>query len=116
MGSRRLHPPVPKLHQWKIRPPVTDPARVDVLLEALVERLDAHAAAIGQLVASGAAHATIAVVRYLDAADGATEAHDDAGGLVTLTGQHQLLGFHLGYRVLDFARRAGADFDFDEYG
>jgi hypothetical protein len=116
MASHRLHPPVPKLHLWRIRPTITQPARVDALLESLVGRLDLHASAIGKLVASGNARATIHVVRYLDADDGELEAHDDVGGLVTLTGQHQLLGFHLGPRVLDFARRAGAEFDFDEYG
>jgi hypothetical protein len=115
-ASRRRLPPVPRVHLWKVRAAVAEPSRIDVLLEALVDRLDGHAEAIGRLVANGEARATIHVVRYLDADDGEAEVHADADGLVTLAGQHQLLGFHLGARVLDFARRAGAHLDFDEYG
>jgi hypothetical protein len=33
-----------------------------------------------------------------------------------LSGQHQLLGWHLGRNILDFLRDVDAEMDFDEYG
>jgi hypothetical protein len=37
-------------------------------------------------------------------------------GLEKLSGQHQLLGWHLDRHVLNFLSEVGAEFDADEYG
>jgi sirohydrochlorin ferrochelatase len=40
----------------------------------------------------------------------------DPDGLVKLSGQHQLLGWHVSGDVLDFVREVHAEIDVDEYG
>ena len=60
------------------------------------------------------------VVRYLDDDQGEdeklTEVTKDGRQLVKLSGQHQLLGWHLDRRALDFLQRTHAEVDVDEYG
>lgn len=65
--------------------------------------------------------ATLQILRDFDAADGEGEAHPDLqlpnrDTLVTLPGQHQLLGWHLDGETLKFLSYVGAEIDCDEYG
>ena len=64
------------------------------------------------------------VRKFSDDDDDEEEGESDDGGVdmvegrefVRLGGQHQLLGWQLDRRALDFLQRVGADLDVDEYG
>ncbi|WP_231948641.1 hypothetical protein [Jiangella alkaliphila] len=59
---------------------------------------------------------TLQVVRIFDHPDGEEEAvPPSVDGLTKLAGQHQLLGWHLDARTLDFLRTTRAELDVDEY-
>ncbi|MCX5067776.1 DUF4279 domain-containing protein [Micromonospora lupini] len=120
-GSRQVDPARPATHRWKIacRKPGLG---VDEQIAQIVDRLFTHAGRIGELAAeldrvdeaSGAS--VLQVVRVFEHPDG--EEEDLAGpvdGMQKLPGQHQLLGWHLDARVLEFLRRTRAELDVDEY-
>lgn len=120
-ASRLAEPPRPAAHQWRVvcrEPGLT----VDEQLGRVVDRLYQHAARIGALVAElrelddWPSVATLQVVRIFDHPGGEEEAvPPPAGGRTKLAGQHQLLGWHLDTRTLDFLRVTGAELDVDEY-
>jgi hypothetical protein len=57
------------------------------------------------------------IVRSFNTDDGEDETIDvTPDGLEKLSGQHQLLGWHLNGEVLDFLSEVGAELDADEYG
>ncbi|MEV0427994.1 DUF4279 domain-containing protein [Micromonospora sp. NPDC050495] len=120
-GSRLANPARPASHRWKItcrKPGLT----VDEQINQVVSRLFDHAERIGELAAEldaidgGPAASMLQVVRVFEHPDG--EEEDLTGpveGLEKLPGQHQLLGWHVDARVLDFLRLARAELDVDEY-
>jgi hypothetical protein len=60
--------------------------------------------------------AVLQIVRYLDDDNGDEEQLTGVGDLEKLSGQHQLLGWHLGRRVVQFLDEVDAELDVDEYG
>lgn len=121
LGSHSAEPPRPAAYTWKVvcrDPEVT----VDELIARLVDRLAPFSGAVGELVeqlngGEGGSCAVLQVVRYLDTDDGDDEqASSPDPAFEKLSGQHQLLGWHLDRRVLDFLISTHAELDVDEYG
>jgi hypothetical protein len=121
-GSRRpADPVIPAAHCWRMvcrTPGMT----VDEQISHIVDRLFVHAPRIGVLAAEldrtdgGPGSAVLQVVRVFEHPAG--EPEDLSGpvdGLEKLPGQHQLLGWHLDRRTLEFLRLTGAELDIDEY-
>ncbi|SBT42072.1 DUF4279 domain-containing protein [Micromonospora auratinigra] len=121
-GSRRQHPPLPAVHAWKIV--CRDGGlRVDEQIDRVIDRLEPVTGQIAALVAESddgqgaGVTAQLQVVRYLNDDEGEAESpQPDDTDLVRLPGQHQLLGWHLDRRVLEFLHDTGAELDVDEYG
>ncbi|WP_279339776.1 DUF4279 domain-containing protein [Sphaerisporangium perillae] len=120
LGSRSAKPPRPTAHAWKIvcrDPGVT----VDELIARLIDRLAPFGGAIGELVEElnqdeGGSCAVLQVVRYLNADGGEEEeTFSSDPAFEKLPGQHQLLGWHLDRRVLQFLISTHAELDVDEY-
>ncbi|GAB3170030.1 uncharacterized protein DUF4279 [Micromonospora palomenae] len=121
-GSRRASPVRPASHRWKItcrEPGLT----VDEQINRIVDRLFGHAERIGELAVElddidGAPSASmLQVVRVFEHPDGEEEdLTSPVEGLQKLPGQHQLLGWHIDARVLEFLRLTRAELDVDEYG
>ncbi|MDG4791801.1 DUF4279 domain-containing protein [Micromonospora sp. WMMD1102] len=120
-GSRRIQPPIPASHTWRIvcrKPGLT----VHEQINQILDRLHAHADRIGDLAAEldqiegSPGSSVLQVVRVLEHPDGEDEdLTSPVEGLEKLPGQHQLLGWHLDARALDFLRRTHAELDIDEY-
>ncbi|NDU77451.1 DUF4279 domain-containing protein [Actinomadura sp. DSM 109109] len=119
-GTRDARPPRPVRHVWRVvcrEPHLT----VDEQIARIVDRLFAHAERIGDLVeeldrADGGIRAgTLQVVRVFEGPDGEEESGRPVHGLERLAGQHQLLGWHLDARTLEFLRLARSELDVDEY-
>lgn len=121
-GSRRAADPViPAAHCWRVvcrTPGMT----VDEQASHIVERLHMHACRIGALAAEldrtdgGPGSAVLQIVRVFEHPAGEPEdLRVSVGGLEKLPGQHQLLGWHLDRRLLEFLRLTGAELDIDEY-
>ncbi|RKN22131.1 DUF4279 domain-containing protein [Micromonospora musae] len=120
-GSRRpANPVIPAAHCWQVvcrTPGMT----VDEQISHIVDRLFVHAPQIGVLAAEldrtdGSGSAVLQVVRVFEPPAG--EPEDLSGqvdGLEKLPGQHQLLGWHVDRRTLEFLRLTGAELDIDEY-
>ncbi len=120
-GSRLAIPARPASHRWKItcrKPGLT----VDEQINRIVDRLFDRAERIGELAVEldnidGQPGASVLqVVRVFEHPDG--EEEDLTGpveGLEKLAGQHQLLGWHVDSRVLEFLRLTRAELDVDEY-
>jgi hypothetical protein len=121
-GSRQADPVLPVAHRWKIvcrKPRLT----VDEQIADIVDRLFDHAHRIGELAAELGriegmqGFSEMQVVREFQGPDGAAEELATAvEGMVKLSGQHQLLGWHLNTRILDFLRMTLAELSVDEYG
>ncbi|MGN9805502.1 DUF4279 domain-containing protein [Micromonospora sp. L32] len=121
-GSRLASPVRPASHRWKItcrKPGLT----VDEQINRIVDRLFGHAERIGELAveldnSDGAPGASmLQVVRVFEHPDGEEEdLTSPVEGLQKLPGQHQLLGWHIDARVLEFLRLTRAELDVDEYG
>jgi hypothetical protein len=120
LGARRRSPhAVPVAHSWQVHCRDTG-LTVDEQVERVVTRLLPYQAPIAQLAAqlSGdpGGGARMSVVRYFNDDEGEEEAFSAPNApLQTLQGQHQLLGWNLGSRVLGFLVAVGADLDVDEY-
>jgi hypothetical protein len=115
-GSRIQDPPRPVSHMWHVEcrePGLT----VDEQIARVVARVGPKRAAIRALVESSSdTGAVLRIVRYFDSDQGEEEELTVVGDLHKLTGQHQLLGWHLSSDVLDFVRDVHAEIDADEYG
>ncbi|MGX6606060.1 DUF4279 domain-containing protein [Micromonosporaceae bacterium Da 78-11] len=113
-GSKRADPVLPVSHAWQIvcRLPGLP---VDDLITHLLDRLEPFADEIGRLVTEGDVHACMQVVRHFDEGED-EDLSTGVDGLVKLAGQHQLLGWHLNRRTLNFLTATNADLDVDEYG
>jgi hypothetical protein len=115
-GSRTKNPPRPARHKWEIGSyePGLD---ISAHVAAVLARLEPARDEIRALVREGEVQAWLQLVRYFDAEDGEEEIIDETPeGLVKLSGQHQLLGWHLDRDTLTFLYDVGAEFDADEYG
>ncbi|MER7457227.1 DUF4279 domain-containing protein [Micromonospora sp. NPDC126480] len=120
-GSRVASPARPACHRWKItcrKPGLT----VDEQISRIVDRLFDHAERIGELAVEldaidGERGASVLqVVRVFEHPDGEEEdLTSPVEGLEKLPGQHQLLGWHVDARVLEFLRLTRAELDVDEY-
>ncbi|WP_328426277.1 DUF4279 domain-containing protein [Micromonospora sp. NBC_00389] len=120
-GSRHANPARPASHRWKVvcrRPGLT----VDDQISQILDRLFAHAERLGELAAElesldgGPGGSMLQVVRVFEHPDGEEEdVTTPVEGLEKLPGQHQLLGWHLDARVLEFLRLTRAELDVDEY-
>ncbi|MEV0331069.1 DUF4279 domain-containing protein [Micromonospora echinospora] len=120
-GSRLASPARPATHRWKI---VCRKAglTVDEQIDRIVERLFGHAERIGELAGElddtdgGPGASVLQIVRVFEHPDGEEEdLTSPVGGLQKLPGQHQLLGWHVDARVLEFLRLTRAELDVDEY-
>ncbi|MFI7617314.1 DUF4279 domain-containing protein [Nonomuraea terrae] len=122
-GSRTAEPPRPVAHAWKIvcrEPGLT----IDEMIAHVVDRVEPFSQAVGQLAeelnqdqGDDGSCAVLQVVRYLDDEDGEEEdLCSPQQGFEKIAGQHQLLGWHLDRRVLQFLISTRAELDVDEYG
>jgi hypothetical protein len=116
-ASRSVEPPRPAVHLWHVS--CDDPGlRVDDQVERVLLRLESKIDAIADLVrelgADDRGSAVLQIARFFDYPDG--EEDDGDYGVEGGSGQHQLLGWHLDRRVLDFLQRTHAELDVDEYG
>jgi hypothetical protein len=81
-----------------------------------LERIRPYTIGISRAVKLGCVP-TLQVVRYFGFDDGEKEGLTvTADGLEKLSGQHQLLGWHLSAEVMSFLVNLGAEIDADEYG
>jgi Domain of unknown function (DUF4279) len=124
-GSRMTSPPRPRYHKWRLQ---CDRAETSVedQINAVLQRLIPKKAEIAALVADlqneiDPGGGALQVVRHFGDDRGEEEESSEATladgrELEKLSGQHQLLGWHLGRNVLDFLDDVKADIDFDEYG
>ncbi|XVQ14103.1 DUF4279 domain-containing protein [Spirillospora sp. CA-255316] len=121
-GSRTADPPRPARHTWKIV--CRDRGlRVDEQIDRIVGRLGPYRDRIVALTRDLAVHdpehggAVLEIVRHFDHPDGEEEELSPPGAEPwKLAGQHQLLGWGLDRRVLEFLLATGAYLDVDEYG
>jgi hypothetical protein len=119
-GSRYAEPPMPLQHSWQVTCAERG-RRVDEQIERLVARLEPIASVIGalalELERDNGCGSWLSVVRHFDAEDGEEEQPSPPDApLRKLPGQHQLLGWHLERRVMDFLVATRAELDVDEYG
>lgn len=118
-ASRSVDPPRPVYNIWEIRsdqPGLT----IDHHLSALVERATPIAGELGRLASEPDCFVVLQVVRHFDD-DGEEEQPivvdlADGRSFEKLAGQHQLLGWHLEPRILEFLIESGCELDVDEYG
>jgi hypothetical protein len=121
-GSRQTAPVLlPAAHCWRVvcRKPGL---RIDEQVDAVIDRLFAHADRLGELAAElerldrGTGASCLQVVRVFEHPEGEDEdLTSPVEGMQKLPGQHQLLGWHLDARTLEFLRRTRAELDADEY-
>jgi hypothetical protein len=117
-GSRRAEPPVPVCHSWRV---ICDDQglTVDEQVTRVVDRLRPHQPTIAELTREPGARcgAVLQVVRYFDDENGEEEELNPPDArFQKLSGQHQLLGWHLDRRTLVFLMTVNAEIDVDEYG
>jgi Domain of unknown function (DUF4279) len=114
-GSRLVDPPRPVLHKWELGSyePGLD---ISAHVAAVLARLEPARDEIRALVREGEVQAWLQLVRNFSAADGEEVIDETPEGLVKLSGQHQLLGWHLHRDTLAFLHDVGAEIDADEYG
>jgi hypothetical protein len=120
-GGRQAEPARPSTHRWRVacrKPGLT----VDGQITQIIGRLFDHAERIGALAVEldridGCPGASVLqVVRVFEHPDGEEEdLTSRVEGLQKLPGQHQLLGWHLDARTLEFLRLTRAELDVDEY-
>jgi Domain of unknown function (DUF4279) len=126
-GSKTTEPPVPRHHSWRIDSTLPG-LTVEAHLQAIVDRLNPYAEAIGSLVGEiesaeslSGVGGILGVVRHFDDDEGEDEDLSVAGQpgdprLEKLPGQHQLLGWRLGASVISFLMATRSALDIDEYG
>jgi hypothetical protein len=114
-GSRNADPPRPRHHLWAVE---CRGRGMDVQQQTaeVMERVMSRREKIRDLVKSGEAKAWLQIVRSFNAADGEEEEITEDGDLVKLSGQHQLLGWHMDGATVRFLVDVGAEIDCDEYG
>ena len=112
-----MDPVQPAAHLWEVI--CDEPGLcVDEQIRRIVERVKPAAAALKALN-DGPDHTGVVlqVVREFGTPNGEEEVIPvRPDGLVKLSGQHQLLGWHLDSDVIRFLADTGLEVDFDEYG
>ena len=94
-GSKKADPPRPIEHKWEVRSEGSG-LTITEHVARLMPRLEPIRPNIRQLVGEGQAKAVLQLVRYFGFEDGEEEEITETPeGLVKLSGQHQLLGWHL---------------------
>lgn len=111
---RQTDPPRGRNNSWVILE-VSD-RTVDEGIEELLDRIAPAADRLQELRRAGRADPHLSVVRKFDDEDGIDEDLSDLGGFRRLSGQHQLLGFHLDLGLLQRLVDLGCELDVDEYG
>ncbi len=124
-GSQTSTPAVPRSHRWRIRCDERG-LPVDDQIRRLIIRLDPYRQALVKLASDLAeqhppGRIVLGVVRKFDDEEGEEEEDSvivlpDGSTLERLPGQHQLLGWSLDSKMLEFVRTVGAEIDVDEYG
>ncbi len=115
-ASRTADPPRPRRHKWELGSYEPGLDISDHVSRVLV-RVEPARDAICALVDEGEVQAWLQFVRTFGTEDGEEEIIDETPeGLVKLSGQHQLLGWHLHRDTLAFLHDVGAEIDADEYG
>jgi hypothetical protein len=116
LGSGLVDPPRPRRHKWELGS-YQRGLDISAHIAVVLGRLEPVRDEIRALVREGDVQAWLQLVRNFDAADGEEEIIDETpDGLVKLSGQHQLLGWHLHRDTLAFLHDVGAEIDADEYG
>ena len=115
-GERSVEPVRPQTHGWSLR--ATGGGVVDELVLELLDRIEPAAGKFAQLTSGGEATATISFMRSFGDDDGVEEdaGPELPGNLVRMSGQHQLLGFHLDVDLMRRLVALDCSLDFDEYG
>jgi hypothetical protein len=117
-GTRSADPPRPALHAWTIR--CDRAVRVDEQIAEVLARLAPVREALTTLLAESNTYGVLQVVRYFDDPEGEPEHHpgapDGIDGLEVVSGQHQMLGWHLDRSTIEFLVETGVELDVDEYG
>ncbi len=113
MKRREHDPTLPLINSWELI--CNDNIPIDEQIESLTKRLMPSSPSLQRLAATEAVTATLQVVRYLDDEDGESEIISRHGNLVKLSGQHQLLGWHINAETLAFLASIKAEVDVDEY-
>ncbi|MGH3064227.1 MAG: DUF4279 domain-containing protein [Gaiellaceae bacterium] len=115
-GSRSTQPLRPVDNTWKLMGADIE-QELDVQIGVLIDRLEPVGDRIQSLVSDHDVSATLQIVRYLGDEAGIEESLETPlKRLRRLPGQHQLLGWHLDQRALNFLVAIRAELDVDEYG
>jgi len=116
-GSRSSKPLIPRHNVWRYRAAGT--GVLDELVRELLGVFEPVKAGLQELTACDASWIGISFMRSFDDPDGVDEdegAPDLPDNLVRLSGQHQLLGFHLDTELMARLVALECSLDFDEYG
>jgi hypothetical protein len=125
-GARSPRMDIPRGHSWEVEcrePGLT----IDEQIAKVLSRISPQEHKIAELARDlekedPSGGAVLRVVRFFNDDEGEEEEVpetillDDGRELEKLSGQHQLLGWHLDKEVMTFLRAVGADLDVDEYG
>jgi hypothetical protein len=117
-ASRSVDPPRPPVHSWEIlcdAPGLCVDEQIDRVIGRLEPIVDSIGSLVEELEAQDRGYANLQVARFFDYPEG-EEDIGDYGVVEGGSGQHQLLGWHLDRRVLEFLRLSHAELDVDEYG
>jgi hypothetical protein len=124
-GSRIKNPDRPAAHGWQVHcdlPGLSVSDQIDAVIDRVIDKKVEIAKLVVDLKSeANPGSAVLQVVRYFNDKNGEEENGDsvtmpDGTTFEKLSGQHQLLGWHLGRRTLDFLDHVGAVIDVDEYG
>jgi hypothetical protein len=85
-------------------------------IERILGRLADARTTLCQLVADDTVTTGLNIVRYFDDEHGVQEQKGTVDGLERLSGQHQLLGWHVSAQTVAFLSEVRAEIDVDEYG
>ncbi len=112
-GRLRIDPSYQLTNVWKLI--AQENSRVDDQIRAIVKRIMPATLQIQDLVSTSVVEVNLQIVRHFNDANGAKEIVEEDGDMVKLTGQHQLLGWHLDAETLAFLTSIKAEIDVDEY-
>lgn len=119
-GVRRAEPPVPASHSWSVacrEPGLT----LDIQISKVLDRVAPLRDRLRDLGLTKDVWIRLVIVRHFDDPEGEEELFDaaitESGRLLEkLPGQHQLLGWYLDTRQLEFLAYVNAAIWADEYG
>ncbi len=116
-GSRDAERDVPRLHSWAVEC-TTAGLSVSEQIGRVITRVTPAAEKIIDLGKQyPEAKIVLQVVRNFNDEDGEEEEFSPPEAtLQKLSGQHQLLGWHVDRSVIEFLHATGAELDVDEYG